>query len=351
MEIRDIADAIRWQANHAEEAGAPATTRVIRAQLAMIENEETATARRLANWHGPAVQDAVPLRIAGGLHHLLLSDTDRALEPVYAGLTTDQGTVDEIVCDLAATYDNLLLPWLDTPPQTNEAGRAASIMAGLAWLTERLGKRFRLYELGASAGINTMMDRFRYDLGGVQYGAPGSPVVVEPEWRGDAPPSGDVEIDSVFGCDLKPIDLTDPEQALRLKAYVWPEATERMARIDAAIRLAKEQPPLVARQSAGQFVTELLTEEQDSGVCRTLFHSIVWQYLSDYEQGVITEALEEAGRSATREKPLAWVRLETNRETFRHELTVRYWDGEAGDGSPHLLAEAHPHGAWVNWLQ
>jgi hypothetical protein len=40
------------------------------------------------------------------------------------------------------------------------------------------------------------------------------------------------------------------------------------------------------------------------------------------------------------------VRLETNRATFRHELTVRYWPG--GEESA-MLAEAHPHGAWVEW--
>jgi hypothetical protein len=39
--------------------------------------------------------------------------------------------------------------------------------------------------------------------------------------------------------------------------------------------------------------------------------------------------------------------LETNRETFRHELVVRYWPGGA---EPVKLAEAHPHGAWVEWL-
>ena len=56
--------------------------------------------------------------------------------------------------------------------------------------------------------------------------------------------------------------------------------------------------------------------------------------------------MEAAGTAASEGKPLAWIRLETNRETFRHELTVRYWPGGA---EPVLLAEAHPHGAWVRW--
>ena len=49
----------------------------------------------------------------------------------------------------------------------------------------------------------------------------------------------------------------------------------------------------------------------------------------------------------TEDKPLAWIRLETNRKTFKHELSVRYWPGGGEDWA--LLAEAHPHGAWVEW--
>lgn len=353
METKSVAEAIDWQADHAAKNGAPNTARVIRAQLALIAREETATARRLANWHGLMLEDAVPLRVAGGFHNLLLTGTDRALEPVYAGLTNDQGQVDEIVCDLTRTYDTLLLPWLDTPPQTNEASRSAAIMAGLAWLADRIDMPFRLYELGASAGINTMMHRFRFELGGVRFGANASPLRIEPEWRGVPPPASDVRIGSIFGCDLKPIDLTNEAEALRLKSYVWPEAVERMARIDAAIALAREEPPLVARQGAGQFVAELLHEEQDAGICRTIFHSILWQYLPEAERSRISSAMEEAGARATREKPLAWLALETNRATFAHELTLRYWNGAEkageGDGTPHLLATAHPHGAWVEW--
>ena len=79
---------------------------------------------------------------------------------------------------------------------------------------------------------------------------------------------------------------------------------------------------------------------------RVLYHSVMWQYLPQATRGAITAALEQAGAEASEERPLAWVRLETNRATFRHELTVRYWPGGA---DPVLLAEAHPHGAWVEW--
>ncbi|MEI6862429.1 MAG: DUF2332 family protein, partial [Verrucomicrobiota bacterium] len=43
----------------------------------------------------------------------------------------------------------------------------------------------------------------------------------------------------------------DPGAALRLKSYVWAEVTERLARIDAAIQLAGQQPPSLVSMDAG----------------------------------------------------------------------------------------------------
>src|SRR5690606_18404493 len=186
----------------------------------------------------------------------------------------------------------------------------------------------------------------RYDLGGVIVGPEGSPMRIAPQWRGMAPPNEPLEIVSIRGCDLAPVNLADPAQALRLKAYVWADAHERMGRIEAAIGLAAERPPVLTRQDAGAFVAERLAEPQASGVTRVLYHSVMWQYLPPATRDEITRAMEQAGARASAERPLAWVRLETNRTTFRHELEVRYWPGGS---EPVFLAEAHPHGAWVHW--
>ncbi|WP_428028226.1 DUF2332 domain-containing protein [Altererythrobacter sp.] len=346
MDIVSVADAIEWQARHAEEGGAPGTGRVIRGLLAILDGD-TATARRISNWQGLALKDAMPLRIAGGLHNLVLTGADDRLARVYSGQITDQPSIDRLICELVETYDARLLPWLDGPPQTNEAGRSASLMAGLMWLSERVCPRFEMLEIGSSAGINTMMERYRFALGGIAVGPENSPMRIEPEWRGTPPPDTRPEIVSIRGCDVAPVDLSDPQQALRLKSYVWPEATHRMARIDAAIDLASETPPDVVKLDAGSFVVEALEREQESGVTRVLFHSIVWQYVPDDQQQSIRRAIEQAADSATNEKPLAWMSLETNRETFKHELVIRYWPG---DGEKHLLGTAHPHGAWVEWM-
>ena len=345
MDEPSVLRALQWQAGHAENNSAPNTARLIRGFIPLLHSG-TQVGERMRNWQGLSLEDAMPLRLAGGFHNLLLTGTDRRLAPVYAGEVTGQREVDAIVLAVVRDHDARLAPWFDGPPQTNEAGRSAGIMAQLLWLAGRTTARFELNEIGASAGINTMMERFAFDLGGVVAGPAGSPLVIRPEWRGPPPPATRIEIAGIAGCDIAPIDLTDPEQALRLKSYVWPDTPERLRRIDAAIAFANARPPRLDRADAADWAETRLAAPQEQGVTRVLFHSIVWQYLPVEGRARIESAMAAAGTGATAEKPLTWVTVETNRETFRHELRCRFWPGGA-DWT--LLGEAHAHGAWVEW--
>ncbi|WP_319018207.1 DUF2332 domain-containing protein [Altererythrobacter sp. CC-YST694] len=347
MEIASVEQALQWQADHTARANAPCTSRVIVAERAVLRTD-TEVARRMNNWPGLSLEDAMPLRIAGGIHNLYLTGDAPELGPIYAGELTDQAEIDRIVCALVEKFDARLTPWLDGPPQTNEAGRANSLMAGLLWLARKLGPKFELNEIGSSAGVNTMMERYRFDLGGVSVGPVDSPMQLKPEWRGPPPPDAQVEIVAIRGSDIAPVDLSDRDEALRLKSYVWPDATERMARIDAAIALAAQKKPDLVKLDAGDFVTAMLARPQQQGVTRVLYHSVMWQYLPQETRAAITAAMEAAGAQAAADRPLAWVRLETNRATFAHELNVKYWPGSGEEWT--LLSQAHPHGAWVEWF-
>jgi hypothetical protein len=220
-------------------------------------------------------------------------------------------------------------------------------MAALLWLSRQLGPRFEMNELGASAGINTMLDRFAFDLGGVVVGPPDSPLRIGPQWNGPPPPVAQVAITAIRGCDRAPVDLTDPAQAMRLKAYVWPDAPERMVRLDAAVALARIRPPRIDRCDAGHWIAARLIAPQAADTTRVVYHSIVWQYLPAATRAAITTGIEAAGAQASASRRLAWVRLETNRTTLRHELSVRYWPHGADEI---VLGTAHAHGAWVEWL-
>ncbi|TMM48928.1 DUF2332 domain-containing protein [Qipengyuania marisflavi] len=300
---------------------------------------------RVRQWTGPALSDAVPLRLAGGVHALHLSGKAPALGAIYRG-DAPANAVD-LVADAIELHEAFLLQWLDGPPQTNEAGRSANFAVSLLWLAgQGLPADFALYEVGASAGLNLLMQHYRYDLDGITLGSAKSGVHLTPGWRGPQPPDRKITIRSAEGCDIAPIDISDPAQATRLKAYIWPEFTERFARMDAAIAVAKRYPPAIAKLTASAFLADVLKRPATRGVTRVVMHSVVWQYLPPKERDRMTDLIERAGAQATDDAPLAWVSLEANRDTHRHELTISYWPG--GE-MRRRVATAHPHGAWIKW--
>jgi hypothetical protein len=327
-------------------SGANVTARVCAALRDLLERgEDGALFDRVRAWTGAPLADALPLRLAGGLHALHLKRTEPGLTAIY----DDLAGVDDaaIVAAAIRKHEADLLPWLDGPPQTNEAGRSANFIVAMLWLAGKgLPPRFQCLEIGSSAGINLMLDRYHYDLGGVQVGPEPGAIRFQPEWQGDAPPDHAIEIVSTRGCDVAPVDLTDPAQALRLKAYIWPEHTERFERLEAAIAEATKAAPDLVHSNAAEFIEAELARPQAAGTTRMLMHSIVWQYVPEDQQDRVTAAMEAAGARATAERPLAWVSLEANRVLHIHEMVVRYWpDGEAGE----ILTRAQPHGAWIAW--
>jgi hypothetical protein len=220
-------------------------------------------------------------------------------------------------------------------------------MAGLLWLADRLGiERFELLEIGSSAGLNLLMDRYAYDLGGVRAGPGDATLTIAPEWRGPPPPAATVRIDSIRGVDIAPLDLRDDAAAARIMAYIWPEQHDRLARTARAIDLFRAAPPRLDKADAADWIGARLAEPQAAGTVRVLQHSIVWQYIAPDGQVRIEAAMADAAARATPDRPLAWIAYEGERDLGTHGLTVRHWPG---DGTPHRLASAHPHGAWMDW--
>jgi hypothetical protein len=326
--------------------GAPTTARVVGAIWEAIDGGvENDLARRIREWPGAPLADALPLRITGGLHWLHLTGREPALAPLYCGTGADDAA---IVADVLKAHEAELLPWLDGPPQTNEAGRSSNFIAAMLWLAGKgLAPKFECLEIGSSAGINLMLDRYHYDLGGVQVGPDDAVMRFKPEWKGVSPPDLRIEILSTKGCDVAPVDLTDPNQSERLKAYIWPEHTVRFERMEAAIRAASERKPDLSKINAAEFVERELANPQVPGTTRMLMHSIVWQYVPADQQDRVTAAMEAAGAEATVDAPLAWVSVEADRTVHRHNLKVRYWPG--GEEATQLTW-SHAHGADIEWL-
>ncbi len=338
-----VREAFRDQALFCEGSGTPITAAIVRA-LGLVLDQSTETGRRALGWPGDprGSADSVPLRLAGGMHALARRGVDVRLSRLYSG---DTESAQGIVAALLTRHDAELSGWLDSPPQTNETGRAAPIMAGLMLLAAEYRLPFELIELGASAGLNLNMDRFGYRLGDVPAGDPASPVQLAPLWEGEPPPSAEVRVTARRGVDQNPVRIADPAERERLIAYCWPDQQVRMERLQAALALADIYPPPLEQGDAADFAERCLAEPQPDRIARVIYHTIFWTYLPPEKQDRIRQALGAAGVVATVERPLAWLRYELEGESGVAELHLQTWPG----GRERHLATGHPHGSRIAW--
>jgi hypothetical protein len=341
--------AFRLQEEACASMGSPFTARLCRLLAARLAPGGPVADRVLA-WPGePSVRgDSLPLRLAGALHALALTGADPALAAVYppraaAGEPGDDALWDAVSAALER-HAAFILDRLDVPPQTNEPQRSAALCPGFLVVAAETGLPLALSEIGASAGLNLHWDRFRYRFGAAEWGDPASPVLIAPDWRGPPPPLPPARVVERAGCDVRPIDVANPEGAVRLLSFVWADQAERLARLRAAIAVAQAAGPRPDAADAGDWLAARLARPRP-GSAHVVLHSIMWQYLPPPTRRRIAATLAEAGAAATAEAPLAWLRLETDDDAPGAGLSLTLWPG----GVPRLLARADFHGRWVEW--
>jgi hypothetical protein len=291
------------------------------------------------------------LRFTGAMHRLVLERRapELALHYPSVGGTAPVRDVWPAARRVVAGHLDELRDAVRRPVQTNEVGRSAALYGGLLHLTAETGKPLRLLEIGASAGLNLLVDRFAYDVAdGVVLGDPTSPVRLIRPWEGDFPPY-DVPPKLVArrGCDPAPLDPGRADDRLTLTSYVWADQAERFARLRGALRVAAEQPVEVERLPASVFLQRELSRAEP-GVATVVWHSVVWQYLDPAERSAVSRLLAGAGARATADAPLAHLSLEPEKvgdDGFRFLVELTTWPG----GRRRVLAECKGHGPPVVW--
>lgn len=340
-----VRQAFRDQARYCEALGSPFTARVCRLCAERLD-DSIPVARTILGWRGDptAHGDSVPLRLAGALHYLARGADARGLGQLYPPAPAGDDTLWPAIRAALVEHEDLIRGYLDSAPQTNEVMRSAALLPGLLEVAARTRLPLALYEIGASAGLNLILDRYRYRFGSATWGDARARVLLEPQWRGPPPqteaPWG---IASRQGVDLNPVDITSPEARDRLLSYVWPDQRERFDRLERAMAAWLAAPEPIARGDAAAWLEDSSLRQALPGVARALFHSVAWSYFPDAVQQRIEALLRDAGAHATAMAPLAWLRFELAEQ--RAELRLTLWPG----GDDELLARAHPHGSMVEW--
>jgi hypothetical protein len=342
-----LAGQLREQARACAAMGSPLYGRLLQSSAADVEAGGPCW-DVLAGHVSAGRGGAVALRFMAAVHRLVLTGGAEALAahyPSVGGVARGDETWEAFRATVAG-HVAALAALAALPCQTNEVGRAAGLCGGFLEVVARTGLPLKLLELGASAGLNLRWDRFRYTGGGGVWGPVTSPVDLGGLWT--VPPPGldvDVTVVSRRGCDARPVDPASEDGRLALRASVWADQTERLARLDGAIALVAEVTATVDAAPADRWLPPLLARPE-RGVATVVYHSVFEEYLPAEVRDGVWRVIADAGERASAAAPLAWLRLEPASALREHAVTLTVWPG----GEEKLLARCGSHGSDVVWL-
>lgn len=289
---------------------------------------------------------ALALRFMGATHRLVLEGRAPELALCYpsAGGAPHADAAWEALRRVLQEHREEVADLMERPVQTNEVGRAAGLIGAFLTVASRTGLPLRLLEIGASAGLLLHWDHFRYEARGATWGPEESPVRLC-DFNSDAAPPFETEatIAERHGCDRSPVDPTTKDGRLTLLSYVWPDQVARIRSLRAALEVARHTPALIDRADAAGWLEQHLARPKP-GLATVLYHSIVWQYLSDEQLDRVSAAIDNAAATATHDAPFAWLRMEAGGDIAHVRLAL--WPG----GADRLVATCSYHGAAVRWL-
>ncbi|MEM7520591.1 MAG: DUF2332 family protein [Pseudomonadota bacterium] len=285
---------------------------------------------------------SLPLRVASGLHALVLTNAAPALAAVYPPHEAEDAALTAAVLEALTAQESFLRDWIEIPPQTNEVRRSAALIAGARVAVSHFDLPIALSELGASGGLNMMWDHYAIDIDGQRFGPAVPTAVFTPDWVGPPPPDVAPVIAARAGVDLNPLDPARADHMLRLTAYIWPDQPERLALTRAAGSIVTTPPE---RGDAVTWLSGRLAAAP-AGHLHLIQHTVAWQYFPAAAQAHGRVLIEAAGAQATAQRPLAWLSVEADSTGARGALiALRLWPGDLRL----TLGRSDFHGRWINW--
>ena len=293
---------------------------------------------------GPAGH-ALALRIAGGLHALVLQGDAPTLAAAYPPNTVPDDVLQAALLAALETHQEFLLDWTRLPPQTNEVRRSAALIAMAHEALHHFDRPIVLSELGASGGLNLMWDHFALAVRGIRIGPDNAALSLSPEWVGPLPRAALPKIVERAGVDLRPLNPKEPKDLLRLLSYLWPDQPQRAELTRSAAAALRAN---VVQGDAIDWLEHRL-DTAPKGHMHLIQHTVAWQYFPASSQARGTALIEAAGARASHDTPLAWMQMETDGErsgAIGAALTLRLWPGDL----TLILGRADFHGRWIDWV-
>ena len=230
--------------------------------------------------------------------------------------------------------------------QTNEPWRCAVLLPALA----RIGGPIALLEIGASAGLCLLPDKYAYDYGNRHLGPVDDdslqPPVFDCEASRNTPlPEALPEIVWRAGIDLNPLNVQSDDDVAWLETLIWPEQSDRLQRFRAAVAVAKRDPPLIVKGDAIGTLRDVAAMAP-SNARLVLFHTAVATYMRPLDRVRLARLAAEIGATwISNEAPSVFPEFAKGavpkpRQGLMFVLAI---DGVA-------TAWTHPHGKSIHWL-
>ncbi|HEV3187770.1 MAG TPA: DUF2332 domain-containing protein [Acidimicrobiales bacterium] len=225
--------------------------------------------------------------------------------------------------------------WRST--QTNEPGRSAILQVLVAELVGQTFEEVNLIEVGTSAGINLCFDQF--------------PVRTKDDGNALTLICDDLtsidrtrkmpSVKSRVGIDPHPLDLSNEEDRLWLKACLWPEERRRHERLDAIVAARPSWPSVTELTGTALERLDDAFDEGDANAMTIVVNTWVAFYFTPDEQ---LAYFNEMSRRC-REGNVAWISMESAMVT---------WPGVSVDDEAHhrgasQIVMANPGSAPAHW--
>jgi hypothetical protein len=240
----------------------------------------------------------VPLQILAGLNYLVLGG---------------EASWDDLDAALEEHGEFLRRFVAEQPVQTNEAQRSWVLLP--LFLRAVGSADVHLVELGASAGLNLVWDRYRYRYEAGQRGPPGASLELGGEERKPVPSAllqAQPTVRTRVGIDRSPVDATTDEGARLLRSFVWVGQEARLARLERAIEVLRADPPPLVRGDAAEELPRVLAELPRDGVT-LVFQTSLFEYLTEEARERLRATIDASDRELVfvasgrpRSVPRAW---------------------------------------------
>ncbi|KON87739.1 hypothetical protein AF332_13455 [Sporosarcina globispora] len=288
----------------------------------------------------------VPNLFLGAIHYLLLKGKEHDLKEFYPSLVENPRNPHESFqsfkdfCRINSQEIKEILK--EKIVQTNEVRRCAYLYPVFSYIFQQTDKPLALIEIGTSAGLQLLWDKYSYSYGtGETFGNPNSNVHLSSEIKGDHVPlfpEGMPPVASRVGVDLYINDLNNMEDYLWLKSLIWPEHQERRTLFEKAAQCVKENPISLIEGNGVELLPKLIEDiPEKHSIC--VFHTHVANQMPAKVKENLLSIIKASGQ---------------NRDTFHiynnihdRNLQLDYYL----DSKEHkkLVGQTEGHGKWFTW--